>query len=111
MPDEFWANDDGLAVHYVMSGDVVLPESFGPEHVGRRWSVGCMSYLRFDGDRVCYEADFHDIASDDAGRPAIRAHPDHVAGMQGEIAAHAADEGRDVEKHLGRREAGRCAGL
>jgi hypothetical protein len=62
-PQEFWANADGLAVHYIMSGDVVRPESFGPEHVGRRWSVGCMSYLRFDGDRVCYEADFHDKGS------------------------------------------------
>lgn len=59
-PSEFWANESGLALHYVMSGDVVRPESFGPEYVGRRWSVGCMSYLRFDGDRVCYEADFHD---------------------------------------------------
>jgi hypothetical protein len=59
-PTEFWAKDSGLAVHYVMSGDVVRPESFGPEHVGRRWSVPCMSYLRFDGDRVCLEADFHD---------------------------------------------------
>ena len=27
VPDEFWANESGLAVHYVMSGDVVLPES------------------------------------------------------------------------------------
>jgi hypothetical protein len=60
VPDEFWANDDGLAVHYVMSGDVVRRESYGPEYVGRRWSVECMSYLKFDGDRVCYEADFHD---------------------------------------------------
>jgi hypothetical protein len=60
VPTEFWTNDSGLAVHYVMSGEVVRPESFGPEHVGRRWSVQCMSYLRFDGDRVCYEADFHD---------------------------------------------------
>jgi hypothetical protein len=60
VPDEFWVNDAGLAVHYMMSGDVVRPESYGPEHVGRRWSVPCMSYLRFDGDRVCYEADFHD---------------------------------------------------
>jgi hypothetical protein len=63
VPDEFWSNDDGLAVHYIMSGDVVLPETFGPEHVGRRWSVPCMSYLRFAGDRVCYEADFHDKGS------------------------------------------------
>src|SRR5262249_48346065 len=38
IPDEFWENETGLAVHYVMSGDVVLPTSFGPEHVGRRWS-------------------------------------------------------------------------
>jgi hypothetical protein len=60
VPDQFWANRDGLAVHYVMSGDVIRPESFGPEHVGRRWSVGCMSYLTFDGDRITYEADFHD---------------------------------------------------
>lgn len=59
-PKEFWANDDGLALLYEMSGDVVRPESFGPEHVGRRWSVPCMSYLRFDGDRIAYEADFHD---------------------------------------------------
>ena len=59
-PDDFWANESGLAVHYVMSGEVVLPDSYGAEYVGRRWSVPCMSYLRFDGDRVCYEADFHD---------------------------------------------------
>src|SRR5829696_5364618 len=25
--DQFWANDEGLAVHYVMSGDVIRPES------------------------------------------------------------------------------------
>lgn len=60
VPDEFWTNDDGLAVHYVMSADVVDPATFGPDHVGRRWSVEVMSFLRFDGDRVCYEADFHD---------------------------------------------------
>lgn len=60
IPDEFWLNESGVAVHYVMSGDVVLPDSFGPEYVGRRWSVPCMSYLRFDGNLVSYEADFHD---------------------------------------------------
>jgi hypothetical protein len=59
-PDEFWVNDDGLAVHYMMSGEVVRAESYGEEYVGRRWSVPVMSYLRFDGDRICYEADFHD---------------------------------------------------
>jgi ketosteroid isomerase-like protein len=63
VPDEFWANDDGLALHYVMSGEVIDPAAYGPEHVGRRWSVEVMSYLRFDGDRVAFEADFHDKAS------------------------------------------------
>lgn len=60
VPDEFWVNESGLAVRYTMSGDVIFPESFGPEHVGRRWSVPCMSYLCFDGDLIRYEADFHD---------------------------------------------------
>jgi hypothetical protein len=60
VPDAFWVNDDGLAVHYIMSGEVTSAGSFGSEHVGRRWSVPVMSSLRFDGDRVCYEADFHD---------------------------------------------------
>ncbi len=59
-PTEFWANDGGLAVHYVMSGEVLLPETYGAEYVGRRWSVPCMSYLRFAGPLVCFEADFHD---------------------------------------------------
>lgn len=60
VPDEFWTNDDGLAVHYVMSAGVIDPATFGPEFVGRRWAVGAMSFLRFRGDQVCYEADFHD---------------------------------------------------
>jgi len=59
LPDEFWLNDDGLAVHYVMSATVKDPAIFGDEHVGKKWSVEVMSYLRFEGDRVCYEADFH----------------------------------------------------
>lgn len=59
-PRQFWASDDGLALVYDMSGEVVEPHRYGPEYVGRRWSVRVMSYLRFDGDRVCYEADFHD---------------------------------------------------
>jgi ketosteroid isomerase-like protein len=60
VPDEFWANDDGLALHYVMSATVRDPSIYGPDLVGRRWEVEVMSYLRFDGDKVCFEADFHD---------------------------------------------------
>jgi hypothetical protein len=63
VPDEFWSSDGGLAVHYMMSAGVIDSATFGAEYVGRRWSVGAMSFLRFDGDRVCYEADFHDKGS------------------------------------------------
>jgi ketosteroid isomerase-like protein len=63
VPDQFWWNDDGLALHYVMSATVKDPSLYGAEHVGKQWSVEVMSFLRFDGDRVCYEADFHDKAS------------------------------------------------
>lgn len=59
-PDEFWANDGGLALHYLMSATIKDPELHGPEYVGRKWEVQVMSLLRFDGDRVSYEADFHD---------------------------------------------------
>jgi hypothetical protein len=59
-PDEFWFNDDGVALHYVMSATIRDPETYGPEHVGKRWEVEVMSYLRFDGERVCYEVDVHD---------------------------------------------------
>jgi hypothetical protein len=63
VPEEFWVNESGLALRYTMSGTVVEERSFGPEHVGRRWAVPVMSFLRFDGDVVCYEADFHDKGS------------------------------------------------
>jgi len=63
VPEAFWVNDDGLAVRYVMSGEVKRADSYGPEFVGRRWSVPVMSSLRFDGDRVCHETDFHDKAA------------------------------------------------
>ena len=59
-PDEFWSNDDGLALHYVMSATVKDASIYGPEHLGKVWRVEVMSLLRFAGDRICYEADFHD---------------------------------------------------
>ena len=59
-PDEFWANDDGLALHYVMSATVRDATTYGEAAVGTRWEVEVMSLLRFDGDRVSFEADFHD---------------------------------------------------
>jgi len=62
-PDEFWANDSGLALHYIMSATIKDASTYGAEHVGKVWKVDVMSFLRFDGDRLCYEADFHDRGS------------------------------------------------
>jgi len=62
-PDEFWANDSGLALHYLMSATIKDASTYGAEHVGNVWKVDVMSFLRFDDDRVCYEADFHDRGS------------------------------------------------
>ena len=62
-PDEFWANDSGLALHYLMSATIKDASTYGAEHVGKVWKVDVMSFLRFDGDRVSYEADFHDRGS------------------------------------------------
>jgi hypothetical protein len=59
-PDEFFVNDHGIALHYLMSATVADPAMYGPEMVGRRWEVEVMSYLRFRGDQVCYEVDVHD---------------------------------------------------
>ncbi len=59
-PDEFWVNDDGLALHYEMSATVKDPTVYGPEHVGKVWRVEVMSILKFRGDQICYEADFHE---------------------------------------------------
>ncbi len=63
VPDEFWTNDDGLALHYEMSATVTDPAMYGPGLIGRRWSVEVMSLLRFDGDVVVHESDFHDKGS------------------------------------------------
>lgn len=59
-PDEFWFNDSGVAVHYVMSATVRDPSLYGPELVGRRWEVGVMTLLELRGDQVCLEVDHHD---------------------------------------------------
>lgn len=63
-PDEFWFSGPheppSVAVHYVMSGTVLDPATYGEQFVGRRWSVEVMSYLRFRDDQVHYEVDVHD---------------------------------------------------
>jgi hypothetical protein len=56
---EFWARPDGLALQWVMSATVV-DDSFGPGHLGRKWSAPGLSFLVFDGLRVVEEYDYHD---------------------------------------------------
>lgn len=63
VPDAWWSSSDGLAVHYVMAATVKDPGIYGRELVGRRWQVEAMSRMRFEGDLVVYEADFHDKGS------------------------------------------------
>ena len=50
----------GVELSYVST---LGARAYGSESATWRWSVACMSYLRFDGDRVSYEADFHDKGS------------------------------------------------
>lgn len=60
VPRTWWANEEGLAVHYLMTATVKDPSIYGASYVGRTWQVEVMSHLRFAGDLVVYQADFHD---------------------------------------------------
>ena len=58
-PQEYWTNDRGVALTWVMSA-VVPDDRLGAGNRGRRWRSEGMSYLVFDGDRVSMEVDYHD---------------------------------------------------
>lgn len=59
-PEEFWTNERGVALRWMMSA-IVRDARFGEEHVGRRWRSEGMSWLVFDArDRVTLEVDYHD---------------------------------------------------
>ncbi len=58
-PDEYWTNESGVALRWVMTA-TVPDDTFGPEHKGRQWRSEGMTYLVFDGDRVAREIDYHD---------------------------------------------------
>jgi hypothetical protein len=60
IPDELWTNDQGVAVHYVMSAEILPGDPIGEQYAGRRWSVEALSYLHITDGLVVYEADFHD---------------------------------------------------
>lgn len=58
-PDQFWTNDSGVALTWVMTA-TVTDDRFGPRCKGRQWRSEGMSYLVFSGDRVIREIDYHD---------------------------------------------------
>lgn len=58
-PDQFWTNESGVALTWVMTA-TVTDDRFGPEHKGQQWRSEGMSYLVFSGDKVAREIDYHD---------------------------------------------------
>lgn len=62
-PDEFWTNERGVALRWVMTATV--PDArFGAEHAGKAWRSEGMSWLVFDDDdRVVREVDYHDAGA------------------------------------------------
>ncbi len=58
-PEDFWTNDKGVALTWVMTA-VVPDERLGAANKGRRWRSEGMSFLVFDGDKVSREVDYHD---------------------------------------------------
>ena len=59
IPDEYWVNDNGVALRWVMTA-TVQDESMGPEVKGKQWRSEGMTWLVFDGDTVVREVDYHD---------------------------------------------------
>jgi hypothetical protein len=58
-PEQFWTNDQGVALTWVMTA-TVPDDRLGQAHKGKEWRSEGMSYLVFDGDRVAREIDYHD---------------------------------------------------
>lgn len=58
-PEQFWTNDSGVALTWVMSA-TVPDDRFGAEHKGRQWRSEGMSHLVFTAGKVAREVDYHD---------------------------------------------------
>ncbi|MBW2421679.1 MAG: nuclear transport factor 2 family protein [Deltaproteobacteria bacterium] len=56
-PQEFWVNEQGVAVRWHMSA--VASDLFGPEAKGKTWHSEGMSTLEFRDGKVCREVDYH----------------------------------------------------
>ena len=59
VPAEYWVNDGGIALRWVMTA-TVPDERLGAEAKGKVWRSEGMTYLVFDGDKVVREVDYHD---------------------------------------------------
>ena len=64
-PEQFWTNDDGVALSWVMSATVTQAAAarLGAEHVGRKWRSEGMTWLHIVDGRVTREVDYHDSAA------------------------------------------------
>ena len=60
IPDEYWTNERGVALRWVMSATVASPKMFGAEAVGKRWRSEGMTWLVIEDDKVRLEVDYHD---------------------------------------------------
>lgn len=63
VPDEYWTNDSGVALRWVMRATVTDAAVFGPEHVGKVWRSDGMSWLVVEDGLVRREVDYHDSAA------------------------------------------------
>lgn len=59
IPDEYWVNDNGVALRWIMSA-TVADDALGPEAKGKTWRSEGMTWLVFAGDTVVREVDYHD---------------------------------------------------
>ena len=56
-PQEFWINENGVAVRWHMSA--VAGDMFPTDVRGKKWHSEGMSTLEFRNGKVCREVDFH----------------------------------------------------
>ena len=60
IPDEYWTNERGVALRWVMSATVTNPALFGPDAVGTKWRSEGMTWLVIEDGKVREEVDYHD---------------------------------------------------
>jgi ketosteroid isomerase-like protein len=61
-PDQYWTNDDGVALSWVMSATVgeAGVGRLGEAALGKQWRSEGMSWLRIVDGKVAREVDYHD---------------------------------------------------